>query len=199
MKCGVKLQNDQGTLNRNRINVMKGVVFTSLIDMVTERFGIITAERLINESELESQGVYTAVGTYDFAEMKSLLATLNRITEIPVKTLLFEYGKYFFGKILSNYSHYFNHIHSTFELLTELDSFIHPEVRKLHPDAELPKFSVISQTPDSMVLLYSSKRKMHDFAHGLIMSTLDYFKEKAKVEMLELDNNEGVEIKILKN
>ncbi len=37
--------------------------------MVEDRFSLEIAERLIEESNLDSRGIYTSVGTYDYQEI----------------------------------------------------------------------------------------------------------------------------------
>ena len=44
---------------------MKGMVFTELLDMVEDKFGIDMVDSIIEDADLPvSKGVYTAVGTY---------------------------------------------------------------------------------------------------------------------------------------
>jgi hypothetical protein len=50
---------------------MKGIVFTTLNDMVEEKFGLETWEALLDKVHPESKGVYTAGGTYKDAELIS--------------------------------------------------------------------------------------------------------------------------------
>jgi len=42
---------------------MKGIVFTEFLDLVEEKFGMEMVDKIITQSELESEGAYTAVGT----------------------------------------------------------------------------------------------------------------------------------------
>ena len=48
---------------------MKGIVFTEFLEMVEQRFSPEIADRLIDESDLPSGGIYTAVGTYEHTEI----------------------------------------------------------------------------------------------------------------------------------
>ena len=48
---------------------MKGVVFTEFLEMVYQKFGIEMVNALIENNDLSSDGVYSAVGTYHHSEM----------------------------------------------------------------------------------------------------------------------------------
>lgn len=58
---------------------------------------------------------------------------------------------------------------------------MHVEVRVLYPDAELSQFIIEQLTPDHLTLQYSSKRKLGDLAHGLIVGSLNHYHEKATI------------------
>ena len=64
---------------------------------------------------------------------------------------------------------------SSFDLLQGLDNVIHREVRKLYPDAELPRFEVAERTPLRMILIYESARHFADLAEGLIRACGRHF------------------------
>jgi hypothetical protein len=75
---------------------MKGIVFTEFLDLVETKFGLEMVDTILNESELPSNGVYTAVGTYSFTEMVSLLTNLSKETGLVIDDLLLVYGEHFF-------------------------------------------------------------------------------------------------------
>ena len=72
---------------------MKGIVFTEFLELVESKWGADMVDDLIDSNDLESGGVYTAVGTYDFKEMQALLGTLSERTGIPPADLLKEYPR----------------------------------------------------------------------------------------------------------
>ena len=74
---------------------MKGIVFTEFLEMVESTFGLETVDYIITNSDLESKGAYTAVGTYDFGEMLRLVTNLSEKVNSPVDDLLYVYGTYF--------------------------------------------------------------------------------------------------------
>jgi hypothetical protein len=156
---------------------MKGMVFTEFLEMVEDRFGLDMADKIINESDLPSQGVYTAVGTYQPTEMFSLVANLSKNSGIEVSVLLKVYGEYVFSRFAVGYAKFFSNVNNTFDFLSQIENYIHVEVLKLYPDAELPKFEMVTQTNTKLEMIYSSERKLYDFAEGLIIGCLKHFNE----------------------
>jgi hypothetical protein len=70
-----------------------------------------------------------------------------------------------------------------------VDSYIHKEVMKLYPNAELPSFVTERASENELIMIYSSKREMSDFAHGLILGCLKNFNEKAEIEIEKISES----------
>ena len=75
---------------------MKGIVFTEFLELVEAKFGLEMVDTIISQSELDSGGVYTSIGTYSFSEMRSLLKNLSSNTQISIDNLLLVYAEHFF-------------------------------------------------------------------------------------------------------
>ena len=173
---------------------MKGIVFTEFLDLVEEKFGLEMVDAIVNESDLPSNGVYTAVGTYSFAEMLSLLTNLSEETDLTTDELLLVYGEHFFSVIEQNYSSFLKQYKDPIEMLSSIENHIHVEVRKIYPDAELPTFTVEAKTASSLVMIYRSSRAMYAFGRGLMNKTFAHFDTKATI-LVEKLKQDGTEVK----
>lgn len=156
---------------------MKGVVFTEFFDMVEHSFSPELAERIIDLAELPNEGAYTSVGTYDSAEMVRLVTALSSETGTAVPDLLFAFGRYLLGRFAEEHGDYFSEAGSVFRLLEGIEDKIHRDVRKLYPDAELPRFDCHVPSDDRLVLDYSSPRGLARLAEGLITASIEHFDE----------------------
>lgn len=156
---------------------MKGLVFTEFVEFVEKSHGLDVADRMINESNVASRGVYTAVGTYPHQEMVALLTTLVGISKTPAPALLQAFGKHLLTRFVAGYPGFFSQTGSVFKFLQSVHGHIHVEVRKLYPDAELPSFSYEQPTPDVLKMTYSSSRGLADLAEGLIRGAIDHYGE----------------------
>ncbi|MEO0338393.1 MAG: heme NO-binding domain-containing protein, partial [Bacteroidota bacterium] len=76
---------------------MKGIVFTELLEMVEQEFGYETVDDLLENTDLPSGGIYTAVGTYDHAELETIVGYLSDKSGIKVHDRHYQFGYYLFG------------------------------------------------------------------------------------------------------
>ncbi len=169
---------------------MKGIVFTELCDMIEKEFGPKTLNKVIDSANLESGGVYSSVGTYKDTELVSLVTQLSSETKIAPQDLIHAYGKYFFNVLKSNYEMFFDKP-DCFEFLKSIDNHIHVEVKKLYPDAELPRFSY-EEDGNTLKMKYTSPRHLSSFALGLMEKTIEHYGEDIEVlkENLKEDGSE---------
>ena len=177
---------------------MKGIVFTEFLELVENEFGLEVVQQIIDECELETDGIYTSVGTYSHKDMFNMVGKLSEIKGVPVPALLTVFGEYFFTTLKTKYP-VFMEKDNLFSFLNSIDQYIHPEVLKLYPDAELPRFEAEIKSDNEMTLDYMSSRKMSDLAIGLIKGAAKHFKEDVYiVKVNEEDNGQKVVLKVNK-
>lgn len=175
---------------------MKGIVFTEFLDLVEDKFGLEMVDKIINASDLDSDGVYTAVGTYSFSEMLQLLQHLSENTGISIDNLLLVYAEHFFSVIENSYPGLLATYKDPIEMISSIENHIHVEVRKIYPDAELPTFEVIEKKENSLIINYKSSRAMHHFGLGLMNKTFEHFNSTAKID-LEKIKEDGTEVRFV--
>ena len=171
---------------------MKGIVFTEFLEMVEDKFGMMVVDKIINESELPSGGAYTAVGTYDHAEMVQLVTHLSKELETPIDQLLLVYGEHFFHVLTASYPTFFENIPNAFTFLSGIENHIHVEVLKLYPDAELPRFDIERLGENKLQMIYHSERKLADFANGLLNSAAKHFGEDIAIHREDISGDGSV-------
>ena len=159
---------------------MKGLVFKEFMSMVEEKFGYETVDAIIEDSKLESKGAYTSVGTYNHEEIIKLVQSLSHKTKIPVADLVKEFGRALIPVFVKGFPDFFKEKNS-FAFLKSLNDYIHEEVKKLYPDAELPTFITKSESEKELVLEYQSARPLADLAEGLIDGLIKYNNEPIEV------------------
>ena len=175
---------------------MKGIVFTEFLELVEEKFGLEVVDEIIEKSQLESQGIYTSVGTYAFSEMLQLLQHLSANTHVSIDDLLLVYAEHFFGVLEKSYPGLIASYKDPIEMLASIENHIHVEVRKIYPDAELPSFEVLEKTSNSLIMIYKSSRAMHHFGLGLMNKTFEHFDTSATI-VLEKIKEDGTEVKFI--
>lgn len=170
---------------------MKGMIFTEFLEMVEERFSLGVVDQIIEAADLPSGGSYTAVGTYPHQELVQLVVNLSKETGTPVPCLLQTFGERLFQRFSVKYAHFLTHATSAFDFLEQLQSYVHAEVQKLYPEAELPHFDCVRLLDGRMKMLYRSHRSMGDLAQGLMVGCFRYFEEEVQIVRRELSNGSG--------
>ena len=186
-------------LTLNYTHRMKGLIFTQLLDMVEQNFSYELVDALLLKTPLPSGGTYTSAGTYPTCEMANLVATLSQCTHTPVADLLREYGRFLFQTFITNYHHFILAAPDAFSFLSSVEDYIHVEVKKLYPEAELPQFLITRLDERTLRMVYQSSRLLGDLAYGLIEGTLAHYQEKATITQLALtEDGSRVEFLIVK-
>ena len=174
---------------------MKGVVFTEFLELIENAFGPDVLETVIENANPESGAAYTAVGTYDHTELLAMVTELSDVTNTPVPALVETFGKHLFSQFVEKYPVFFEGVSSSFEFLSQLEAYIHFEVAKLYPDAELPTFSYEQPADDVLVMTYKSTRPFADLALGLMKACVEYFNEEISIDREDLNATDGIAVK----
>ena len=167
-------------LNHNHF--MKGVVFTEFLEMVEQKFGMGMVNALIENNDLATDGVYSAVGTYHHSEMVSLVVDLGNRSGVTIPDLLKAFGGYLFQTFKTGYPEMFASATDGFGFLQSVDQEIHVEVLKLYPEAELPSFRTQLLEENVLQMDYRSDRAMGALAHGLIEACGEHFNEGYEID-----------------
>jgi hypothetical protein len=167
---------------------MKGVVFVEFLEMVEGQFSADMADDIIDDCDLASGGAYTSVGTYDHAEMVELVGALSRRTGTSAPVLIRAFGEYLFERFHHHHGEFFDGISDSLDFLERIEDVIHVQVRKLYPNAELPRFEIERPDKDHLSMVYRSDRHMGDLAEGLIRQCIAHYGTPVAVERYALDD-----------
>lgn len=154
---------------------MQGVIYTILSDMVIENYGMELWNDVISDAAIESGGAFTAGVQYNDSELIGIVTQLSQKLSVPVNDLVQSYGEYLFPKLLEQLPLDDIDMSNMRTFLLQVDSVIHKEVKRIHPDAYLPSFEYEENAKDSLTMLYRSKRKLCALSEGLLMGASKYF------------------------
>ena len=164
---------------------MRGIVFTEFLDFVDAVAGPEMTEKMIMSCDLPSGGSYTSVGSYDHGEMLDMLTFLHTATGQEVSEMVLAFGKHLFGQLAETHAQIFGDQSKVLDFLEGIERHIHAEVRKLYPDAELPKFDTERVSERHLVMLYESERPFADLAQGMIEGASHHFDTGLSVERMD--------------
>ena len=160
---------------------MKGIVFTELLELVEEKFGYETVDKVIASAKLDNDGAFTAIGTYEHSDLLKMVVALSQQTGVEIPVLVNTFGKHLFNKFVEMHSDKIELFENSFSLLEKVEGFIHVEVRKLYPDAELPTFEYQRPSEDELEVKYISTRPFADLCEGLIQQCVEHFGESVEI------------------
>ena len=173
------------------------MVFTEFLEMVEDKFSPEIADRMIDASNLSTDGSYTSVGTYDHGELVDMVVNLSKESKIEVPTLIKVFGEHLFGRFSELYPAFFQTKQPCFDFLELIDNHVHVEVRKLYPDVELPSFKTTRPCENSLKMTYQSERPFAPLAEGLIIGCIAYHQEDISLEVSDLSNGENKHVEFL--
>ena len=165
---------------------MKGIIFTEFLALVEEKFGYEVVDKILASSKTQNDGSYTSVGTYDHNELIDLVVALSSEVDADTSDLVKAFGGYLFQNFVKGYSETIAQFHSAFDLLEQVEGYIHVEVRKLYPGAELPTFSHVRHGEDTLEIVYNSKRPFADLCEGLMTECISHFDESIQLQRIDL-------------
>lgn len=169
---------------------MKGIIITEFVELVEQKYGMDVADEMLVTSGLDMG--FSAVETYDNSIIHLLVKTLGENVGLSSDELFELYGLFMFKKFLIGYSHFFEGVNDLYSFLESVEDYIHQEVLKLYPNAELPKFETALDNSGGFKMVYKSKRRMYSFAKGLILGSIEHFdpEKKLEIRMIEADGSE---------
>ncbi|MEM0983298.1 MAG: heme NO-binding domain-containing protein [Planctomycetota bacterium] len=176
---------------------MKGVIFTELMEMIESKFGFDVVDRIIDEADLESGGVYTATGTYSHLEAVQIVMALSNISGISPGDLQLVFGEHLFGRLLERFPQCVGDEQDLFSFLESIEEHIHVQVLKLHPEAQLPSFECERSADGRMLsMTYSSARHFDAIAEGLIRGAAAHFVTPVSIESEPVPGGAGTIFRI---
>ena len=161
---------------------MKGAVFTEFIEFVEENYGFDTADVML-EPEEGLEKVYTQGGNYPTEELIGLILSVNETEKVEVEEIVYNFGIYLFPKLVRMAPFLIQDSNKTLDVISKVDSYIHIEVKKLYPEAELPKFKVDKLDSNYLEIEYLSEKRLEILAKGLMMGVAKHFNETIEVEL----------------
>ena len=158
---------------------MKGVVFNILEEVVVDAHGEDIWDEFLEKAGVN--GAYTSLGNYSDDELTTLVETAASATDMTAGEFLRWFGERALPRLRDRYPVLFEDCRSGRSLILSVNSFIHPEVRKLYAGASCPFFH-LNETPRGVIMGYQSSRRMCDLAHGFVNGVAHLFDERIDVE-----------------
>lgn len=164
------------------------MVFTEFFEWVEQESGYEWVDRLLREVPSQSHGAYTAIGNYPHTELVEFVLHYSAASARPVDLVLKGFGAHMLGVFARFYPQFFDRCPNVMAFLESVDDYIHIEVLKLYPDAQLPRFETTKISNRSLEMVYRSDRGMASLAFGLIEEALRHYGQQGTIGSVSFDD-----------
>lgn len=168
---------------------MKGVVLVKLSEFVEETWGLALWDELLQEANLESDGIYTSVGQYDDQELFTLVGLISSKKGITGEDAQKAFGEWIFKELYAIAPPGVHDFVDIFGFLHGVQNVIHVEVKKLNPDVLLPEFDFLFESEKTLRFHYKSPRKLCHFCEGLVYGLSQHVNQQVTVSHIECEHN----------
>lgn len=158
---------------------MKGVLFNVVEDVVTEALSAEAWDDVLDAAGVA--GSYTSLGTYPDSDLIAIVQATAEHAGLSVDETLRLAGRLGFKHLAGRNPTLVEGFDDWRDLVSALDDIIHPEVRKVYPDAEVPGFAA-TPSNGSLHITYTSRRGLCSLAEGLIEGAGAWFGRQVDVE-----------------
>lgn len=172
---------------------MQGIIFNALGEFVEEAAGLEAWNDVIEASKVESGGAYTSGATYADEEIIALATATCNALSIELNDGLKAFGKYLFSYLVNRGPVQIKEYPDMQTMLKELDSVIHKEVKRVHPDAYTPFFEYFESDATSGELMYKSDRQLCVVAEGLLEGGAEFYNQTIALEHSQCTHRGGDE------
>jgi hypothetical protein len=160
---------------------MQGSIYTAFSDMIIEKMNMEQWNELLEKTNPPSKGIYTSSQNYDDSELINMVVVLSEKTGITIDNLMESFGNFLFDSLYKTSPANVSQIDNLRDFLLAIDQIIHVEVKRVHPDAYLPKFEYEDGDNGELIMYYSSKRKLCYVCIGLIFGAAKKFNEEITI------------------
>ncbi len=178
---------------------MQGSIYTAFSDMIIEKMGMQQWNELLEQSSPKSEGIYTSGEQYEDSELINMVQLLSNKSGITINELTEQFGHYLFKKLYEQSPVDISKIDNLKSFLLAIHNLIHVEVKRVHPKAYLPTFEYETVDNNTLIMYYSSKRKLCYVSIGLIFGAAEEFNEKITIEHPECMHNGDKRCKLVIN
>lgn len=162
---------------------MKGVVFNLLEQVVVASQGDDAWDRLLADADLK--GAYSSLGSYPDREMLALVQSLATSLQVSEQEVLRWFGCAAMPLLFQRYPRFFAAHTGVRSFVLSVNEFIHPEVRKIYPGAEVPIFVFHEESDGGLLMEYRSPRKLCALAQGFIEGAAGHYNEIVAVKHVQ--------------
>lgn len=172
-----------------------GVVFTTFLDLLDERFGMAVTEEVLDRCTLAGKGAYTAVGDYPYGDLLQMVDALQEVQDVPPGEILQELGLRLAQHARRTCPTAFEEGGTFMGFLDQLEERLHLEVLSLRDGQPLP-VRVRSDDEGRPELSFTAQPHLEYLAAGAVKGCADAFHQPIRTEVCHEPGRNEVRLRI---
>lgn len=158
---------------------MHGIIFSELRKFIETRLGHAAWESLTARAGVDQ--TFLATSTYPDEQAVRLVNAAGAVAERPIPELLEEFGEFIAPDLVEVYKPLIKPEWTALDLIEHTEETIHTVVRIREPGAAPPQLHCTRVSPDEVVVLYRSRRRLCALAKGIIRGIARHYRERVQV------------------
>lgn len=169
---------------------MIGFLFTQLIKIAEDKLGEDRFDEVMDQLSLSNGGAYITVGDYPFEDLPVLVHGIADAMDVTIPDLQRQLGEAIFDYVKDARPDLFHEEETLQGFLTNLQTVLAAEVRKLYQDGEVPEFLFEPIGTQEGRMTYRSPRPLFEVGRGVITACCKHFAPETVISLVEVrDNN----------
>ena len=159
---------------------MHGIIFGELKKYVDAKLGGDTWNSLLEEAGLGTK-MYMPIKEYPDSEAVAIVAAAATRVNQNIKEVLTDFGIFIAPDLLKLYHRQIDPAWKLLDLIENTEETVHRVVRLRNPGAKPPELRTKRISPDEVVIIYASLRRMCGLAIGIVNGVADQFHEPVEI------------------
>jgi len=159
---------------------LHGIIFNELRKYANTTFGEKTWEALLAAAGLEGS-TYLASRSYPDEQVGAIVDAASSVSGIPKLQLLEQFGEFIAPDLMSMFRSLIKADWRTLDVLENTEETIHKVVRIQYADAAPPYLQAQRTSPNEVLIVYTSPRKLCAVAKGIVRGVAAHYRESVGI------------------
>lgn len=155
---------------------MHGIIFQELRKFANSAYGEKTWDALLASAGLKGS-TYLASRSYPDEQVGAIVGAASEATGVPIPALLEQFGEFIAPDLLAMFRSLIKAEWRTLDVLENTEETIHKVVRLQYADAAPPYLHASRTSPDEVLIVYTSPRRLCPVAKGITRGIAAHFRE----------------------
>lgn len=161
---------------------MHGLIFFYLQKFADEASTGNTSWGALRSSVATSTSKYLPSGVYPDADAVHLLQSIAQSAGRPLPKILEQFGEFLAPHLVKVAGTHIDPSWRTLDLIEHTERIIHAMIRSANPGAAPPVLETVRQSPNELLLVYTSARRLCPLALGLMRGMAKHYGEEVSIE-----------------